>query len=59
MKNYGLLHDPAGGKNQTPVDLLIYKEYCNSQNLGTFLRVNNERNNCLLFEGQIVDLDNR
>ena len=59
MKNYGHLHDPAGGKNPNPGDLLIYKEYCNSPNLGTFIRVDYERDNCLLFEGQIVDLDNR
>ena len=54
-KNYGHLHDPAGGKNPNPGDLLIYKAYCNCQNLGTFLHVDNEKI-CLLFEVQIVDL---
>ena len=59
MKNDGHLHDPAGGKNPNPGDLLIYKEYCHSQNLGTFVRVDSVNKNCRHFEGQIVDLDNR
>ena len=50
---------PPVEKIQTLGISLSIRNIANSQNLGTFVRVDNVNKNCRHFEGQIVDLDNR